>query len=731
MWSKSFPNFKQLDKYSCGPTCVRIISNYYGRNIPLSEANELCNKSFDGTSLYDMAIGLKSLDLDFFPAKIHVDELKKHLPCVIQFGEDHFSVVHKVSKSHIHLSDPAQGLVKISQRKFKDRFVKGEDDFGYALLAEYPEKLKPAAKSGPNFKMDDYGVRLFRHEFKNNSRLVSLLFTSLLMTSCFNFLIPYLSQYLFDFGVEFQSVQIVYIIIAIQIMMFLGVLSIDYSRSWIGLHFGHNVNISMINSFISKFFLLPITFYENKSTGDLFERTFDHKKIEEFISTHSISFVFAVLNLVVFSVILFYFNSWLFLIYAIFSSLYFITIKKFLKKKRAILFEQKNVTSRSYNSLIEIVDSIKEIKLNNLDFIYGAKWNQVQLDIFKNNYDLNSNLQSQKVYGGVLAEIKNYILIGFAAILVIKNIISIGVLFAVTFIIGRLNQPFHEIIDFYINLEECRVSLSRVEEVQTYKEEVTITENQVPKLNENGVTPNIYFKDIYFAFSKNDDSYLYNNLSFKIQHKKTTAIVGESGSGKSTLVKMLLKFYSPTSGNICIGDQDINEIGTRTLRDEFSVVLQEGNIFADTILFNITFSEEHNDQKLNYALEVSKCKEFINNLPLGIYTKIGQDGLNLSTGQKQRIQIARAIYKDSDFVVFDEATSSIDGANELSITQGLKGFFANKTVMVIAHRLSTIKNADNIIVLKSGGIIEQGSHDELISKKGYYYNMFESQLSTV
>ena len=540
---------------------------------------------------------------------------------------------------------------------------------------------------------------------------------------------PILTQKLIDEGVNQKNLSIISYILLAQLGFFFGGMVINIFQNWIMLVVGTKINIQIISDFLKKMLRLPIRFFDTKLMGDFNQRIQDHERIEHFLTSQSLLTIFSMITFTAFFGVLWYYD---FLILAVYMVLTIISVlwSLFWMRKRKILdyfrFQQR---SENQESIYEIIKGVSEMKLNQFEEFKRKEWEKIQQKLFKINIRILKLDQIQLSGFEFINQIKNILVTFLSAYFVVQNRMTLGELLSVSYIIGQMNSPVNQLILFFRSLQDAKLSLSRLNEVQNHTEEEQEYHQNLPTLQENIHNSGIKINNVSFQYEGPQSSYVLKNINFNIPKGKITAIVGASGSGKTTLIKMLLKFYEPTQGSILINNININDISPTSLRKTCGVVMQDGFIFSDTIEINIATSDENIDyNKLNQALEISNLKEFINDLPLGLNTKIGSSGNGISGGQKQRILIARAVYKNPNFILFDEATSALDAENEKIIHDNLQSFFKGRTVIIVAHRLSTVKNADQIIVLKKGQIVEQGNHKELVSKKGEYYNLIKNQL---
>ncbi|MCK8524059.1 peptidase domain-containing ABC transporter [Aquimarina sp. D1M17] len=727
-----FPFYKQAESKDCGPTCIKIIAKHYGRILNTQRLRTLSETTREGSSLLGLSdavetIGFRSLGVKLSLAKL--DEVP--LPCIVHWNKVHYVVVYKIKTTRkgnmtIYVSDPAHGLITYTKEEFIRAWIGNNADEhteeGVALL------LEPT----PNFYNDNldetdekFGFKFIsKYIFKYKAFLFQLAL-GLTAGSLLQLITPFLTQSIVDVGIENQDLDFIYLVLIAMLSLFVGRTLIEVLRSWILLHLSTRINISLISDFFIKLMNLPISYFDVKMTGDLLQRINDHKRIEQILTMSSLNVLFSMVNLIVFSIVLIYYSIPIFGIFAVGSAIYFAWILIFFKKRKKLDYKRFSQISEEQSKVIELVNGMQEIKLHNAEKRKRWNWEFVQAKLFRISIENLALEQYQSVGSSFINELKNILITVFSAKLVIDGDITLGMMLAITAIVGQLNAPIAQLINFLRELQDAQISLERLGEIHNKEDEEQAGDEKIREIPESsGFT----IKDINFRYVGADKPVL-ENLSLSIPPNKITAVVGVSGSGKTTLMKLLLKFYEPDEGQILIGTHDLKQVSQKSWRDQFGVVMQEGYIFNDTIANNIAVGEDYVDKKkLAHAVDVANIKEFIESLPLSYNTKIGMEGVGLSTGQKQRLFIARSVYKNPKFLFFDEATSALDANNEKVIMEKLDTFFKNKTVMVIAHRLSTVKNADQIVVLDKGRIVEVGNHEELIKNKANYFNLVKNQL---
>ncbi len=727
-----FPFYKQAESKDCGPTCIKIIAKHYGRVLNTPKLRMLSETTREGSSLLGLSDAVEEIGFRSLGVKLSLNKLEEvPLPCIVHWNKVHYVVVYKVKTNRkggmtIYVSDPAHGLITYT----KDEFIKAwignnadeDTEEGVALL------LEPT----PHFYNDNLDDQEEKFGFKFISKYIfkykSFLFQLALglgAGSLLQLITPFLTQSIVDVGIKNQDLNFIYLVLIAMLSLFVGRTLIDILRSWILLHLSTRINISLISDFFIKLMNLPIAYFDVKMTGDLLQRINDHKRIEQILTMSSLNVLFSMVNLIVFSIVLIYYSIPIFGIFAVGSTFYFAWILIFFKKRKKLDYKRFSQISEEQSKVIELVNGMQEIKLHNAEKRKRWNWEFVQAKLFRISIENLALEQYQNVGSSFINELKNIFITVFSAKLVIDGDITLGMMLAITAIVGQLNAPITQLINFLRELQDAQISLERLGEIHNKEDEEHAGDEKIKEIQENS---GFEIKGLNFRYVGSDKPVL-EDLHLSIPANKITAVVGVSGSGKTTLMKLLLKFYEPDDGQIYIGNHDLQNVSQKAWRDHFGVVMQEGYIFNDTIANNIAVGEDYVDKKkLAHAVDVANIKEFIESLPLSYNTKIGMEGVGLSTGQKQRLFIARAVYKNPKFLFFDEATSALDANNEKVIMEKLDTFFKDKTVMVIAHRLSTVKNAHQIVVLDKGKIVEVGNHESLIKTKGNYFNLVKNQL---
>ena len=720
-----FPKYIQLYNKDCGPACLKIISKYYNKFIPINELHKICETTRLGTSFENLTLGAESIGFKSLAVKISTEELKQApLPCILHWENNHYVVLHKINK-YYHISDPAIGLIKLNEKEFLEKWIDKNAALntkeGVCLLLEVSPKFY-----SKNFKNEDSKINLkfFKNYFKNQKRLIVQLILGLIIGLTVQLSLPFITQNIVDYGIINKDIEFIYILLIAQVVLFLSYIVVDVIRNWILLYLGNRIKIFFISDFIIKLMSLPVSFFDTKKTGDILQRIEDHLRIKKLLTTTSLSFIFSVFTLIVFSIVLLIYSLKLFIIFIIGSVIYFGWFILFLKKRAILDNETFKLNGIDRSNIIEIINGMQEIKLNNSEVKKRWKWEEIQVKIFKNEHkSLKINL-FQNNGTDLINEFKNIILTFVAALLVINGEITLGMMLAIMYIIAQLNNPLISILSFIQQFQDAYLSILRLSEIKELESENDLNKQNVDQIDNNN---ELTITNVDFKYPGAND-YTLKGINFIINKNKTTAIVGKSGSGKTTLLKLLLNIYPPTNGEVKVNKTPLERITLKSWRNHCGVVMQEGYIFSDTLINNICIGDsEYDTRRFDEALRIANLEEFVKNLPLKENTFIGSEGIGISTGEKQRILIARAVYKDPKILFFDEATSSLDTENEKIIVNNLESQ-QNKTTLVIAHRLSTVQKADQIIVLEKGKIIESGNHKELIKLKGSYYKLIKNQL---
>jgi len=726
----AFTHYKQADQMDCGPTCLRMVARHYGKNFSLQKLRDISGINRDGVSMLGISEAAEKIGFRTTGVQLSLAQLKDcDYPIILHWNQNHFVVLYKIiikkGKAHYFIADPAKGLLKFDAGEFASYWLSigltGSRKGAALILSPTPDfhSNKEDEEQGFNFSF------LFRYLFSYR-QLIAQLLVGLGVGSLLQLILPFLTQSVVDIGINTRNLNFIYIILIAQVMITVGRLSVEFMRSWILLHISTRLNISILTDFLIKMMKLPMSFFDSKMTGDIMQRMSDQKRIESFLTGSTLSIVFSIFNLVVFAVVLAYYNINIFTIFVIASIIYSLWIIFFLKKRRALDFKRFDLSSKNQSAIVQLVAGMQEIKLNNCEQQKRWEWENIQAKLFRFNIKSLALGQYQQAGSFLINEGKNIFITFLVAKSVIDGNLTLGGMMAVQYIIGQLNSPIEQLLGFVQQLQDAKISLERLNEVRQMEDEEPgdrLFSHELPS------DKSLALENVSFTYPGAGNLPVLSGITLKIPEGKTTAIVGMSGSGKTTILKLLLRFYLNQKGSIKVGNFSLDQISFRFWRSKCGVVMQEGYIFSDNIARNIAVSEEYPDPvRLKHAINIANINDFIDSLPMGLNTKIGAEGNGISQGQKQRILIARAIYKNPDYIFFDEATNSLDSNNEKKIMENLQQFFKGKTVVVVAHRLSTVRHADNIVVLDKGLIIEQGTHEELTIKRGEYFQLVKNQL---
>lgn len=722
------PYYPQHDAMDCGPTCLRMVAAFYGKRYSLEGLREKSFITREGVSMLGISEAAEKIGFRSICVQVGYEKLQEApLPCIIHWNQQHFVVVYKLNDKHVWVADPGAGKLKYTGEEFCNCWLssrKNEEDTGVALLLEPTPEFYTIEDEGD--EVNRRGFSFLYSYLRPYRNLVGQLFLGLLLGSMIQLMLPFLTQSVVDFGINNQNLGFIYLVLIAQLMLSFSSSAVEFIRGWILLHLGTRINIALISDFLIKLMKMPINYFDSKMTGDILQRINDHKRIQDFLTGSSLSVIFSVFNIIIFGIVLLVYSGMIFLIFMGGSALYVAYVWLFMKKRAELDHKRFAQQSANQSTVVQLVNGMQEIKLSACEQQKRWEWERIQAKLFKVNIKSLALRQYQDSGAVLINQCKNLLITALVASLVVKGEMTLGMMLSVQYIIGQLNSPVNELIAFARDMQDARLSMNRLSEVRDKPDEEDPTRElirEIPKGKE------IRLQNLNFKYDPLSEYPTLDNVSMVIPPGKQTAIVGMSGSGKTTLVKLLLGFYPPASGDIFIGDIPLGSYSIREWRKRCGVVMQDGFIFSDSIAGNIAPGVEHiNKQRLRHAAEVANIHNFIEELPLGYNTKIGQEGHGLSQGQKQRILIARAVYKDPEFIFFDEATNALDANNERTIMNNLETFFKGRTSVVVAHRLSTVRNASQIIVIEQGRIAETGTHEELIALKGRYYKLIKNQL---
>lgn len=728
---RRFPCYFQYDQMDCGPAALAAIASYYGKNYSIQELREYCHLSKDGVTLLGIEDAANDIGFDTLAIRISSSQLidKKPLPCILHWDNCHFVVLYGIKKGlfnnkyYFYVSDPTFGLIKLSQEQFETHWC-GADSKGIGLILSSNEEFVDKQPYKVPKLLKENAAKLvgnFKKEYQ-------ILFWGLLFSSVFAMFFPFLTQSLIDVGIAKKNINFIFIFLLAQIFLFLGSTIIEVIRNWVLLYSNSLIDIEIISNFLSKIIKLPFKFFDTKQLGDFTSRIHDHNRIQNFLTSDSVTVIFSFFNFIVYFILLTYYNTDILFVYVVITVLSIVWSVYFVGKEKKLDYNRFSIQRDNQQDIFELVNGIADIKLNGTEQYKLDKWRSSQIRLFNVDFKTLKINQLQSVGYASFNKLKDIIVIFIAAKEVVAGSMTVGTLLAISYIIGSLNEPIQHTIEFIRNLQYAKLSFDRLSEVQVMKDEDSNTNIQLQAFPTDS-SKVIRFNHVDFHYYGPRSPKVLNDICFDIHFGKTTAIVGESGSGKTTLMKVLLKFYSNYSGEIYYDGTNQKEISAKSLRAYCGVVMQDGYIFSDTLERNIaTGSAPIDEETLRQSVKIAELEDFVDSLPQGFKTMLGAGGNGISGGQRQRILIARAVYKNPNFILFDEATSSLDAQNERNIYNNLDVFLKGKTVIKIAHRLSTVKNADQIIVLSKGCIIERGTHSELIKVRGAYFNLVKNQL---
>ena len=724
----NFPFIKQHDAMECGVACLAMVCNFFRIEYSIEYLSRICFATTEGVSLLGINETALQLGLRTISGRISINKLwEAHYPCILHWNQNHFVVLYKVKKNRFYIADPAKGLVKYNLEEFKKHWVSTQSDGeekGIAMFLEptpafYEKKMDEEPKEERSFKFLFGYIKQYRKYFGQ-------IVLGLLVGSLLQLILPFLTQSIVDVGIKNQNIGFIWLILLGQLMLTISRTAIDFIRRWLLLHISLRINISLVSDFFIKLLKLPMSFFDTKLMGDLMQRMGDHNRVNSFLTQQTLSIVFSLFTFIVFSIVLLSYNWLVFAIFMLGSLLYGGWLALFLRRRKVLdyeLFEQQAINN---NKTYEFITSMQEIKLQDCEQRRRWEWEDVQADLF--NVQMKSlKLQQTQEAGSIfINELKNIVITVVAATAVIHGQLTLGMMLAVQYIIGQLNSPVEQLMSFFYSVQDVRISLERINEIHRMDDE---NGKQGLETSVTDETKGIDMENINFKYDPHALKTIIDNVSLTIPKGKVTAIVGASGSGKTTLIKLMLGYYPVLGGQITIGGTDVNTLNKKWWRRQCGVVMQDGVIFSESIARNIAVDDKEIDkQRLQTAAEIACIHNYVMELPLKYNTKIGRDGVGLSQGQKQRILIARAVYKNPDYIFLDEATNSLDANNERMIVEHLDEFYKGKTVVIVAHRLSTVKNADQIVVLDKGKVVETGNHETLTAKRGAYYNLVKNQL---
>lgn len=716
----------------CGPTSLRMIAAYYGREYSGAMLRKRCFITRQGVSMLGISEAAESIGFKTVGVRMTVNELTKRmpLPCILHWNQRHFVVLYKITRRHgkcyFHISDPATKKIVYNNEEFSRCWVATKSrgrECGTALVLEpTPDFYRHHGDNRRPHRSLSFFIRYLRPYRKE---IIQLLL-GMLVACVLQLVFPFLTQALVDVGIHGSSLNFIVLILIGQLMISVAQLGVEFTRSWLLLHINARINIALISDFLTKLMKLPLNYFDSKNVGDIMQRVGDHNRIEQFLMGSSISTLFSFVSFFIFAIVLFIYNPVILSIYILGNSLYVVWVAVFMKRRRELDIKRFETSANEQSNLIQLITGMQEIKLNNCERPKRWQWERIQVRLFNISVKGQALGQIQQSGSVFFSQITNLIITFIAAKCVVEGTMTLGMMVALSYIVGMLNGPINSFITFMRQFQDARISLERLNEIHNREDEETGALGTVGDLTSNH---DIVMQNVWFSYGGADRNHVLKDISLRIPQGKITAIVGASGSGKTTMMKLLLGFYTPLKGKITIGNMPLSEINPRFWRANTGAVMQEGYIFSDTIANNIALDTDNIDtERLTRAVQTANLRDFIDSLPLGYNTMIGMEGNGISQGQRQRILMARVIYKNPHYIFFDEATNALDANNERIIMNNLSNFYKGKTVVIVAHRLSTVRNADNIIVMDKGSIAEEGTHDTLIATKGLYFNLIKNQI---
>lgn len=723
---KSIKFTRQFDQMDCGPSCIRMIASWYGKDYPLSYLRSLAHLSREGVSVAGIRDALKSIGAESASFEMTLEQLKEKcpLPAILHWEQNHFVVLYRIRQKIVNreweyfVANPAYGKHRFDEDSFAHFWLNG--DKGVVIAIEPQEaffRKKPVKEKHSFIRFARKYVWPFKWEMSQSA--FGMLFGLLL-----SLVTPFLTQAMVDEGIGMRNMNLILQIMMAQIFIFIGTFSMGLISSWVSLYTSTRISIHILGDYLTKLLRLPMTFFETKSVGDYQQRLGDHGRLQGFVTYSTLQTFFSLISAPFYLVIIGWYSPVILTTYLLLTGASTAWMSYFFRKRKVIDYEQFKISAENQNKLYELMSGITDIKLNGYEDYKIGEWQEMQ----EKQYEMSRKSlrlgQIQNTGFTIIGQLRNIFITCWIAAEVVNGNLTLGMMMSISTIIGQVNGPLSQLIGFLQQFQDAKISLERSEEVHLCPNEDSRNQREVP----TDVPLDIEIKDVTFSYTGNIGKPALQGVSFRIPSGKMTAIVGESGSGKTTLMKLLLKFYRPDQGEILLQGENLQNYSAHSIRKASGIVMQENFLFSDTVKRNIILGEEENQKRLDMALKAACLEDYIHGQPLGVHTKIGAEGIGVSGGEKQRMMIARAVYKNPVYLMMDEATSSLDAENEQKITENLNNLFRNKTRIVIAHRLSTVRNADQIIVLRHGQVVEQGSHNELIRKKGYYYELIHNQL---
>ncbi len=726
--SKAIKWIRQHDSMQCGVACLAMICRHYGKRYSLEYLDGFCHANVAGVSMLGIAEGAGCVGLETSTFAATTDELGDiKLPCILHWNQNHFVVLYDISRNggRYRVADPGKGLIDYSRNELESHWISNRTDDGPSGIVMQLEPTEKFYRHDHDRNGEKRSFRFMMGYLRQYKRYFFQIFCGLLLGCLLQLIMPFLTQSIVDIGIRHKDIGFIWLVLLGELMIVVGRTATDFIRRWLLLHISMRINISLVSDFFIKLLKLPMSFFDTKLMGDLLQRIGDHSRVQNFLTGQTLNIIFSFLSFIIFGIVLLVYNRLIFLVFTICSVGYGGWIAMFLSRRKVLDYELFEQQAKNQNRTYQFITSMQEIKLQDCERRRRWEWEDTQADLFAVQMKSLKLQQTQEAGSIFINEVKNILITVLAATAVINGDMTLGEMLAVQYIIGQLNSPVSQFMQFIYSLQDVRISLERINEIHEGRNEET-QENQATGF---AAEKSIAMDNIDFKYDPHALKKTLEGISFDIPEGKVTAIVGASGSGKTTLIKLMLGYYPVMSGSISIAGRNINEYNLKWWRRHCGVVMQDGVIFSESIARNIAVDDNEIDpERLREAARIACIDDYVMSLPLKYDTKIGRDGVGLSQGQKQRILIARAVYKNPDFIFLDEATNALDARNERAIVENLDVFYRGRTVVVVAHRLSTVRNADRIIVLDGGRVVETGNHDSLIERKGAYYNLVKNQL---
>ena len=717
---------RQFDQMDCGPSCIRMVASAYGKDYPLSYLRSLSHLTREGVSIAGIRDALQQIGLRSATFEMTFEQLREHcpLPAILHWEQNHFVVLYDVRRSRVtgkwkyYVANPAYGKHTFDEEGMAHYWL--NDTKGVVIAIEPTEQFDKI----PEVKQKHSLLRFARKYVWPFKLEMSQSAVGMLLGILLSLVTPFLTQTMVDDGIGLRNMSVILSIMVAQMFIFLGSFSMNLISSWVSLYMSTRINIHILSDYLTKLLQLPMTFFETKSVGDYQQRLGDHARLQGFVTYGTLQTFFSIVSVPFYLVIIGWYSPVILGAYLLLTALSTMWMAYFFRRRKALDYEQFKVSSENQNKQFELLQGITDIKLNAYETYKLNEWRELQERQYRMSQKVLRLGQVQETGFALIGQLRNIFITCWIAVEVVNGNLTLGMMMSISAIIGQVNGPLSQLIGFLQQLQDARISLERSEEVHLCHDEDNEAQQQVPADH----PLDIEVCDLSFSYTGSVGKPALSHISLKIPAGSMTAIVGESGSGKTTLMKLLLKFYQPTSGHILLGECDLQQYAAHSVRHASGIVMQDNFLFSDTVLRNICLGEAENAEKLAEATHVACLDDYLSRQPLGLRTKVGSEGMGVSGGEKQRIMIARAVYKNPQYLMLDEATSSLDAENERRITEAIDGRFKGRTRIVIAHRLSTVKNADQIVVLRHGQVVEVGTHAQLIAHKGYYYELIKNQL---